>query len=134
VVDRYFFSQRLVDAIHMPPALSQSARLLIFERSLIPVPEGLAEGEVDGPDGLLDEPDGVVEDPPVAPGEVAPPPGDGGLLAPGRLGVPVPGLVCAAARAGVNAMTPARTKSRSLFIVTSSCCRSYPSGMLPEVT
>jgi hypothetical protein len=109
----------LADAVHMPPAFSQSALLVILEKSFMLLPGGLAAGELDDPDGLL------VVVPPVVPGDVVVPLPDGGLLAPGEVDEPpLPGLVWAAAMAGVTAMRPTMSMTRSLFIATSSRCRS----------
>jgi hypothetical protein len=98
----------LVEAFQSPPALSQSALLVIFERSEAPL--GLAEGELDEP---LDDPD--------APGVVVPLPDVPGLLLPGAEGlVPLPLLVWAAARVGASARNATTSTTMSFCIVTSS--------------
>ena len=105
------FWQELVAACHWPPAFSQSALLLSWDRSLdVPPVEGLADGEVEGeadpfdfpelgvsallgPLGLLmPEPAGGLEDPPLE--------------------------LWAATSAGVKAMARASTVNRTFFIVS----------------
>jgi hypothetical protein len=88
----------LVDAVHMPPAFSQSACVLIFDMS---DPDGLADGEVLLPPlleplepelGMLLEPEPLLELPDVPDGVLPP--------------LPLP--VWAAANAGTRAMVPTR--------------------------
>jgi hypothetical protein len=107
----YFASQLLVDAIHMPPAFSQSAFVLKVDRSF---PEGLAEG------ALLPLPE-------VEPGvfvlgmlpvEPLPPelPLPDGLLVPGVPLPPLPLPVWAAAKAGERATVPIRRANTNFFM------------------
>jgi hypothetical protein len=120
----YFRPHLFEVADHMPPAFSQSARLVIFDRS-VAVPDGLAEGELDEPPDVpgVDAPGDVVVPLPV-PMEPEPLVPDGllepelppvvpeGLLEPEPLGeLPLP--VCAAANAGASAMIPTKNTSIS---------------------
>ncbi len=108
----YFFSHLFEDAIHRPPAFSQSALVWNCDKSL--APDGLAEGELDEP---LDEP-------PVAPGDVVVPlPGLDGVLD-GVLPEPPPlGLVWAAATAGASAMIATKSANMSFCICLPPGCR-----------
>jgi len=108
------------DAIHKPPAFSQSALLWYCEKSL--APDGLAEGELEEP---LDEP-------PVAPGDVVGPlPVEDGVLDP-ELPEPLPlGLVWAAANAGARAMIATKSANMSFCIVSSSWLSQLPSRPFP---
>lgn len=109
----YFFTHLFEATCHIPPAFSQSALVMYWERSL-ELPEGLAEG--------------VVDEPPDAPGVVAVPPPDEApvlpavpevLLEPELPGL-LPLLVCAAAIAGARAMLPTRSAITSFCISISS--------------
>lgn len=103
----YFLAHFFVVADHMPPAFSQSACVVYFERSV----EGLAAGE---PDVLL-VPD--PEDEPLLPDDVD------GVLPPALPDVLLPEppvLDCAAAIAGAKAMTATMSMMTSLCIRASS--------------
>jgi hypothetical protein len=107
----YFLAHFFVVADHMPPAFSQSACVVNFERSV----EGLAAGE---PDVLL------VPDPEV---ELLLPDDVDGVLPPALPDLVLPEplvLDCAAAIAGAKAMTATTRMMTSLCIRTSSESRS----------
>jgi hypothetical protein len=77
-----------VAVCHIPPAFSQSARLVYFAKSAAPLPDGLAEGDEDEPlepDGL-----GVLMVPPEELPELPEPVVPEGLVEPDPL---LPGLV-----------------------------------------
>ena len=112
----YFFSHLFEDAIHRPPAFSQSALVWYCEKSL--APDGLAEGELDEP---LDEP-------PVAPGDGVVPLPDGDGVLDGELPEePLPLVpVWAAANAGASAMIATKSANISFCIVSSSWLSQLP--------
>jgi hypothetical protein len=122
---RYFVfeAQVLVDALHSPPALTQSAWVVIFDRSVVEVEE---PDEVDGLDGLadgeLDEP--LVDDEPVVPALPALLPELpellGVLLEPPAplLLLPLEPLVWAAAMAGASAITAINDRNRTFLMVS----------------
>jgi hypothetical protein len=116
----------------MPPACIQSAWFVYLLKSP-DTPEGLADGDEDEP----------LDDPPVAPGDVGVPlpgvpesepvvpeglPVPEGLLAPGA-DEPLP--VCAAARAGIRATNATRSVSIS-FCIFFLPFSDLPSGPVPE--
>ena len=99
--------QVLLVVCHIPPAFSQSARLVYFAKSALP--DGLADGDEDEPLGdeplggePLGEPDGlgvlIVPPEPVVPDGLVEPEPDPLL----------PGLVWAAANAGASATSPTK--------------------------
>ncbi|HXH83723.1 MAG TPA: hypothetical protein VNN07_12465 [Candidatus Tectomicrobia bacterium] len=86
----------------MPPAFSQSAFVVIFERS---APDGLADGDVDDPP-LVDEPPDMPDFP------------DGLLeVVPDPL-LPLP--LCAAAIVGLRARIPTTSATKSLRMSSAS--------------
>jgi hypothetical protein len=97
-------------ACHIPPAFSQSARVLYLLKSLAALPEGLADGDVDEP----------LEELPLVAGDfVVSLPDELGLLFEPE-GVDFePLLVCAAASAGVRA-------TRATKSITMSLCIGFP--------
>jgi hypothetical protein len=117
--ERYFdfFAHFLSVACHIPPAFSQSAWVVIFERS----PDGLAAGdELDPlPEVLVPEPlaPGVVG---ALPPEVVVPDDFDEPALPDVLVVPD----CAAAIAGANAMTATTRAMTSFCILASSDSRT----------
>ena len=132
----YFFAHLFIDDCHIPPARSQSACVMCWERSPA-LPDGLAEGLlVELPEPVLEPapvPDEVPEpvDPaplvpegalpePVAPEPLVP---DGALPEPELPEaplLPLPLLDCAAARAGAKAIIPIKSTKVTLYIVSPS--------------
>ena len=107
-VSGYFLAlQVLVDSCQSPPALSQSALLVIFEKSVAD-PDGLADGEALDPDEEP-EPDPVPE----LLGVLLPAP----LLEPAPLAPPLLVPPLAAAMAGASPITAIRLRTTSLFIL-----------------
>ena len=108
----------MLDAVdQVPPAFSQSALVVYFEKSA-DAPDGLADGEVvELPDvlGLIVplEPDVELEPLPEVPDGVVP------LELPDLLPLPVPVLDCAAANAGARATTATMNPRKIFFILTS---------------
>jgi hypothetical protein len=112
-----FFSHLFEAICQLPPALSQSAFVVYFEKS--PAVPGLADGDVvdeppEPPEGepVVAPPDDVPEPAPLVP---EPEPDAPGLLEPAPLEEPpLPPLPdCAAAMAGASAMIPTRKLSIS---------------------
>src|SRR5689334_9930247 len=104
---------QLLDAVcHMPPAFSQSALVWYFVKSLLmlPLPDGLAEGEV----VLLPAPDPVVAPP--LDGELVLGLLDGLELEPEPVPPDPPLPVWAATTAGVSAIVPTRSAYISFCI------------------
>jgi hypothetical protein len=116
-------------AVHMPPAFSQSAIEVYCPKSPL-VPDGLADGAVDGEVADGAEPTGAVLPPPDVPEplpdapEPLPLPDAPGLPAPEPPGEPLPLPPplpdCAAATTGARAMIPTRNAPTYFRIVISS--------------
>lgn len=115
LVDYCFFSWHTLDAAcQSPPALSQSALFMIFEKSAGEA-DGLAEGDV--VDELLEESEPLLEVPGLL-GMLLAPPAPVGLLVLGLLGLLglLWLLVWAATIAGAKATSMIRTKNSAFFI------------------
>jgi hypothetical protein len=119
---RYFFAHLAEAVCHVPPAFSQSAWVVYFEKSL-DAPDGLADGdEVEEPPDVL----GLMVPPePDAPPEPLVPDVPDGVVPPELpdllLPLPVPLVLdCAAASAGARA-TAATMNARRIFFILTSC-------------